>query len=60
MAHWEAGPDGHYSHSDLGYGSGLPLLFKKPVIEVPGHADWSSLGVLVVRPCSIREAVTRT
>ena len=34
------GTDGHYSHRDLGYRSGLSLLFK--VIEVPGNADWGS------------------
>ena len=47
-AHWEACTDGHYSHHDLGYGSDLSL-FEELVIEVPGHADWVSLGVLVPR-----------
>lgn len=56
-AHWEAGTDGHYFHNDLWYGSGL---YKRLVINVSGHADWSSLGVLVVRPCSIRETITRS
>ncbi len=59
-AHWEASTNGHDSHRDLGYGSSLSLLFKKLVIEVPGHGDWGSLGVLVARPCCIREAITRS
>lgn len=56
-AHWKA-ENGHYSCPDLGCGSGLSLLFKKLVIEVPGHVDWGSLKVLVARPDCIRETIT--
>lgn len=56
-AHWEAGTEDHYFHNDLRHGSGL---YKKLVIKVPGHADWSSLRVLVARSCCIRETVTRS
>lgn len=56
-AHWDS--DGHCSHRDLRYGSALALLFKK-LIEVPGHADWGSLGVLMAMPCCIRQAITRS
>lgn len=52
--HWQVG---QCFQIDLWEGSGL---YKKLVIEVPGHADWSSVRVLVARPCSIRESITRS
>lgn len=58
-AHWDAGANGYYSEPDLVHRSGLYVLFRMQVIEVPGHTDWCSL-VLVMQPRCIREAITRS